>query len=100
MLFISVHDYGVDISNEYQQLIFDRFKRVDSSITSINRGHGLGLSIIKSLIDLLGGDIIFQSDREKGTIFTLNIPEAVEEEESFTTSLNGNEIFFDDNQVF
>lgn len=99
-LYISVFDHGIDISKEYQQLIFDRFKRVDSSITSINRGHGLGLSIIKSLVDLLGGDVIFDSDKKKGTIFTINIPESNQEEESFTTSLNGNEIFFEDNQVF
>ncbi len=91
---------GLDISEDYQQLIFDRFERVDSSITSINRGHGLGLSIIKSLLDLLGGDINFHSDKEKGTTFIINIPEAVEEEDSFKTSLNGNEIFFEDNQVF
>jgi signal transduction histidine kinase len=100
LLFISVLNQGIDISEEYGQLIFDRFKRVDSSITSINRGHGLGLSIIKALLDLLGGDISFQSDKEKGTMFTINIPESFEEEDSFTTSLNGNEIFFEDNQIF
>jgi signal transduction histidine kinase len=101
-LFISVHDEGVNISDEFQQMIFDRFKRVDSTITSVNRGHGLGLSIITSLLDLLGGDINFQSDIEKGTTFIVNIPEAEEEkEDSFRTAVNGNEIFFDDdNQVF
>lgn len=101
-LYVSVHDHGIDISDEHKQLIFDRFKRVDTSITSVNRGHGLGLSIIKSLLDLLGGDISFQSEKEKGTTFTIHIPEAVEMEDSFKTSLNGNEIFFEEenNQVF
>lgn len=99
-LFISIHNMGVDIPDDYQLLIFDRFERVDSSITSINRGHGLGLSIIKSLLSLLGGDINFQSDKEKGTTFIVNIPEAIGEEDSFTTYSNGNEIFFEDNQVF
>jgi signal transduction histidine kinase len=97
---ISVHNHGIDITKEYGQLIFDRFNRVDSSITSLNRGHGLGLSIIKSLLDLLGGDISFQSDKDNGTTFTINMPEVDEEEDSFTTSSNGNEIFFEDNQVF
>jgi len=96
----SVLDEGVEITEEYRQMIFDRFKRVDSSITSINRGHGLGLSIIKSLLDLLGGEISFESEKDKGTTFTISIPEAVEDEDAFTTSLNGNEMFFDDNQVF
>jgi signal transduction histidine kinase len=100
LLLVSVHNNGVDISDDYQQLIFDRFKRIDTSITSINRGHGLGLSIIKSLTDLLGGEIRFQSDKEKGTTFMIEIPEAVEEVDAFTTSLNGNEMFFEDNQVF
>ena len=72
-----------------------------TSITSINHGHGLGLSIIKSLLDLLGGDITFQSDNENGTTFIIKIPEFAEvEEEAFSSSLNGNEIFFEDNQVF
>jgi signal transduction histidine kinase len=99
-LFISVHDEGANISEEFQQLIFDRFRRVDSNITSINRGHGLGLSIITSLLDLLGGDINFQSEVTKGTTFIINIPEAAENEDSFTSSLNGNEIFFEDNEAF
>ncbi len=100
VLYVSVLDNGVEITDEFKQIIFDRFKRADSSITSINRGHGLGLSIVKALLDLLGGDITFESDKEKGTIFTINIPESMEEEDSFDTSLNGNEMFFDDNQVF
>jgi signal transduction histidine kinase len=99
-LFVSVHDEGVNISDEFQQMIFDRFRRVDSNITSINRGHGLGLSIITSLLDLLGGDINFQSEKDKGTTFIINIPEAPEREDSFTSSLNGNEIFFEDNEAF
>lgn len=99
-LFISVHDEGVNISEEFQQIIFDRFRRVDSSITSVNRGHGLGLSIVTSLLELLGGDINFRSDPKNGTTFIVNIPEAAETEDSFTTSLDGNEFFFDDNQVF
>lgn len=99
-LFISIHNKGVDIPDDYQQLIFDRFERIDPTITSINRGHGLGLSIIKSLLDLLGGDINFQSDKERGTTFIVNIPEAIGEEDSFTSYSNGNEIFFEDNQIF
>ena len=100
VMFISVLNQGDSISDEYKQLIFDRFKRIDSSITSINRGHGLGLSIIKSLLDLLGGNISLQSDRDNGTTFIIGLPESVEEEDSFKTSLYGNEIFFEDNQVF
>jgi signal transduction histidine kinase len=99
-LLISVINNGIEISEDYRQIIFDRFQRVDSNITSVNRGHGLGLSIIKSLLDLLGGNIVFQSDKTNGTIFTLNIPEAEADESSFESSLNGNELFFEENQIF
>jgi len=99
-LSISVLDQGVEISDEFKKEIFDRFKRADSSITSLNRGHGLGLSIIKALLDLLGGSIDFKSDKDQPTIFTIFLPEAAEDEDSFTSSLNGNEMFFEDNQIF
>ncbi len=99
-IIFAVMNNGIEISKEYQQDIFDRFRRADSNITSVNRGHGLGLSIVKALTDLLGGEVSFSSERTDGTIFTVSIPEASEEEKSFTSSLDGDEIFFDDSQVF
>lgn len=99
-LVLSVLNNGIEITDEHKQFIFDRFKRADPDITSINRGHGLGLSVIKSLLDLLGGNVSFISDKLNGTIFTISIPEAPGEHDSFTTSLNGNEMFFEDDQVF
>ncbi|HEX2920470.1 MAG TPA: HAMP domain-containing sensor histidine kinase [Bacteroidales bacterium] len=100
MLEVSVLNKGAQISDEYRSFIFDRFKRIDSEITSINRGHGLGLSIIKSLLDLLEGEIQFQSE-DDGTIFTFKVPEGTQKVPSFATSIGGNELFFDDdNQVF
>lgn len=99
-LIISVMNNGTEISEAYKQFIFDRFRRADSDITSVNRGHGLGLSIIKSLLDLLGGEISFLSDTVNGTKFIIVIPESDEEGNSFTESFNGNELFFGDNQVF
>ncbi len=97
-LYISVQDNGIGISEENQRLIFDRFSRVDNGISSVNRGHGLGLSINKALLDILNGEISLQSENGKGAIFTVRIPEA--EEDAFLTASDGNEIFFDDQQVF
>jgi signal transduction histidine kinase len=99
-LFLSVVNNGVEISQEHQQLIFDRFKRIDTNITSVNRGHGLGLSVVRSLLDILGGEVVFKSDSTNGTIFTIIVPEASADDVSFSSSLNGNEIFFEENQVF
>jgi signal transduction histidine kinase len=95
---VSVKDHGPGISEEHQKIIFDRFKRVDSGITSTNRGHGLGLSINKALLDLLGGDIHIQSTPGEGAEFTVQFPEAIEE--TFLTASDDNELFFTDNQVF
>lgn len=99
-LIVSVMNKGIEIAEEQKEFIFDRFRRADPDISSVNRGHGLGLSVIKSLLDLLGGEITFRSDTQSGTVFTISLPEAVEDMNSFTTSHNGNELFFDDNQVF
>ena len=92
-LVVSVRDHGVGISKENQKIIFDRFKRLDSGINSLNRGHGLGLSVNKAIIEMLNGKIDIQSEIGKGACFTIRIPES----ESFTSDLasEANETFFD-----
>jgi signal transduction histidine kinase len=97
-LFISVRDFGIGISEHNQKIIFDRFKRLDSGINSLNRGHGLGLSINKALLDFLDGRIDIQSKKNEGTIFTVCIPEAKDEADAF--SEDGNELIFGDDEVF
>lgn len=89
-----VQDYGTGISPDNQKIIFDRFRRIDSGINSLNRGHGLGLSINKALIDCLNGKIEIESNIGDGSIFTVFIPESVEETEGFAT--DGNEFMFED----
>ncbi|WP_026474329.1 sensor histidine kinase [Alkaliflexus imshenetskii] len=91
---ISVQDYGTGISEKNQKVIFERFKRLDSGINSINRGHGLGLSITKALLDVMGGSIEIASKKGDGSTFTVRIPEAKNVVEGF--SGEGNDIFFDD----
>lgn len=98
LLHVSVKDTGTGISEDHQKIIFDRFKRVDSGITSTNRGHGLGLSINKALLDLLGGDIKIDSIPGEGATFTFILPEAIEE--SFIMASDDNELFFSDKQIF
>ena len=95
-LYISVQDFGTGVSKENQKIIFDRFKRLDSGINSLNRGHGLGLSINKALIDLFDGKIDIQSELGKGSNFTVSIPEAESDTKGF--ALDGNELFFDDDE--
>ena len=94
----SVQDFGQGISDANQKIIFDRFKRLDSGINSLNRGHGLGLSINKAVIDLLQGSIDVKSELGKGATFTLSIPEAKTNIAGF--SADGNEFLFDEDEVF
>lgn len=98
-LSVAVRDHGIGISRENQKIIFDRFKRVDSGINSLNRGHGLGLSINKAIIDMLNGKIDIESELGKGACFTISIPESEEPIEGFAS--DANEMFFDtDSEVF
>ncbi len=94
ILQISVQDFGTGISEKNQKIIFERFKRLDSGINSINRGHGLGLSITKSLLDVLDGNITIDSKKGEGSTFSISLPEARNMIEGF--SGEGNDIFFDD----
>lgn len=93
-----VKDYGEGISPENQRIIFDRFKRLDSGINSLNRGHGLGLSVNKALLDMLGGRIEVDSELKKGSTFELHIPESEVESEGF--SGDGTDFMFEDGETF
>lgn len=95
---ISVQDYGTGITEENQKKIFDRFKRLDTGINSLNRGHGLGLSINKAILDLFNGTIDIQSKLGEGSIFTISIPESQSEVSGFST--DGNEFLFEEEEMF
>lgn len=96
-LVVSVKDFGLGITQENQKIIFDRFNRIDSGINSIHRGHGLGLSINKALLDLLIGKIDIKSQVGKGTNFTISIPENESQVSGF--AFDGNELFFEDTDI-
>ncbi len=74
LLYVSVQDFGTGISEKNQNIIFERFKRLDTGINSINQGHGLGLSIAKTLLDVLEGKIDIKSVKGEGSTFTISIP--------------------------
>lgn len=96
VLKIIVTDFGQGISQANEKIIFDRFKQIDSGINSLNRGHGLGLSVNKAFLDLLGGKISHSSTLGKGTRFEVILPEA--EAETSGISTDADEIFFKEQQ--
>ncbi|HPN38806.1 MAG TPA: ATP-binding protein [Melioribacteraceae bacterium] len=73
-LLFAVSDTGIGIKNEAQNYIFERFRQADSSIQFEYGGIGLGLSIAKAFVELLGGKIWVQSELEKGSTFFFTIP--------------------------
>lgn len=95
-LCISVKDFGIGISAHNKEIIFDRFTRIDTGINSVNRGHGLGLSVIKAFLELFGGDIQIDSKVGEGSLFTVIIPKPDELNDVDGYSSEGNEVFFSD----
>jgi len=72
---ISVKDNGIGIKPEYYDVVFHRFKQVDDdNKVDIYDGAGLGLSISKSFVNMLGGEIWFESEINKGTTFFFTLP--------------------------
>ncbi len=71
---IDVQDEGMGISKNAQQIIFEKFIQADKSFTRMNEGSGIGLSIVKSIINLHEGDIYVDSEVNKGSILKILLP--------------------------
>ena len=69
-----VIDSGIGIPGENKNRIFDRFHQVDNSLTRNHEGAGLGLSISKALVEMLGGSIKVESVEGAGSSFSFTIP--------------------------
>ena len=78
LIWVSVEDTGVGLTQEQQGIIFERFRQADSSITREYGGSGLGLSIAQELVSLHGGTISVKSKPGQGSCFrfSLALPEA------------------------
>lgn len=69
---VQVRDQGIGIPEAEQFQLFQRFFRANN-VTNI-QGTGLGLTIVKKYLDLMGGDITFESQEQKGSTFTITLP--------------------------
>ncbi len=70
----TVEDSGEGMAPDQLERIFHRFEQIDPSSTRRHEGVGLGLSICKSLVDLMDGEILVESEPGEGTFFTLKLP--------------------------
>lgn len=78
---IAVEDTGIGIPKDKLEVIFDRFRQVDKSFTRSHEGSGIGLSLVKSLVELHKGFIKVESEYGKGSRFMVYLPDIRLEED-------------------
>lgn len=71
---VTVEDTGIGIPKQHQDKIYTQFFRAENAIGSSQPGTGLGLYLVKQLVELLGGEIRFKSEYKKGTTFWVTLP--------------------------
>ena len=94
---IRISDTGIGMSQEYMTKIFDAFTREHNTTKSKIAGTGLGMSIVKNYVDLLGGTIDVESELGKGSTFTVTLKHRIADERYYVKkhieeSGTGNEI--------
>ncbi|MFD1446876.1 sensor histidine kinase [Oceanobacillus profundus] len=72
---VMVEDTGIGISEVDVPQLFDRFYKVDKARTRTENSTGLGLSIVKKIMEVHGGTIMVESELGKGTVFTVSLPQ-------------------------
>jgi signal transduction histidine kinase len=77
---VEVSDTGNGIPINELPYIFDTFRQVEGGATRVHGGFGLGLSIVKQLVNLMNGDIKVNSKVDEGTTFTITLPLVVPEQ--------------------
>ncbi len=79
---VKISDNGMGIDNEHLSKIFDEFYRVDGRRNAPVKGSGLGLSIVKKMVNAHGGTIDVESEIGKGSVFKIDFPKTFEPENS------------------
>jgi PAS domain S-box-containing protein len=84
---ISIKDNGIGIPKDKTQLIFERFRQVDRSFTRTHEGSGIGLSLVKSFVEMHEGTIEVNSQLGKGSEFIIKLPVKLCDEDYIEESL-------------
>jgi signal transduction histidine kinase len=85
---ICVKDTGIGIPKNKLDMIFQRFKQVDNLLTRQCEGSGIGLSLVKSLVELHNGRILVNSEYGNGSEFIVELPTNLESDEEIIGGLN------------
>lgn len=75
-----IKDTGIGMSEDFQKHIFEEFSREETSTVNQIQGTGLGMSITKSIVDMMGGTIQVSSTLGKGSEFIIHLPFKISEE--------------------
>lgn len=74
MVSIQIKDTGIGIPQEHMNRLYDPFFQGDMSLNRLHQGAGLGLPVVKKLIDVMNGKIIVESQIHQGSTFSIHIP--------------------------
>ncbi|TPD69977.1 ATP-binding protein [Flavobacterium microcysteis] len=99
---VSVIDTGIGIAKNKQKAVFKEFTQAHAGIEKKFGGTGLGLTIAKRMLQLLDGDIVLDSEENKGSIFTITIPaikSGAEAVETVVPSLDSEAEFLKDKRI-
>lgn len=84
---ISIKDTGVGIPEDKLEFIFERFAQLDKSLSRSHEGSGIGLSLVKSLVEMHGGRIFAESRLGEGTNFIIQLPSKLVQENDSENNL-------------
>lgn len=87
-----IKDTGIGMSKEYLPTLFEPFSREQNTTTGGVEGTGLGMPIVKKMVDLMGGSIEVESEPGKGTIFTFTLMHKIADEKYYSNRIEKAEI--------
>lgn len=96
-LFVMVIDTGIGIAQSEMNKLFKSFSQVDASITRRFGGTGLGLTIVKQLVELMDGEIYVESEKGKGSTFSFSIRLKKSAENSGNNTIFGGKYIYEGN---
>ncbi|WP_291633310.1 ATP-binding protein, partial [Clostridium sp.] len=90
---ISIKDTGIGIPKDKLKFIFERFAQIDKSTSRHNEGSGIGLALVKSLVEMHGGEIHVNSIEGKGSEFIITLPVRIVDTKQEENNLKNREVF-------
>ncbi len=96
-LSLSVQDFGQGIKKTDQKNIFERFKQLESGSTRSHKGQGIGITVVKSIIEIMNGKVTVSSEKKKGSTFKVVIPKTEFDEDVFSSAKN--EFFYEEKEL-